>query len=101
VEHGNPNTLWNVRLARWHGGRELFAEVGSFYSLRENFPLTQEAMEKFTGKLRKEPGDLMGRKVTQVVRTDGLKLLFGDGSWVCYRVAGTELVVRVYTEAGS
>ena len=30
----------------------------------------------------------MGRKVTQIVRTDGLKLLFEDGSWVCYRFRG-------------
>jgi phosphoglucomutase len=81
--------------------KELFAEVGSFYSLRENFHLTREAMEKFTGKLQKEPRELMGRKVAQVVRTDGLKLLFGDGSWVCYRLSGTEPVVRVYSEAGS
>ena len=34
-----------------------------------------------------------------VVRTDGLKLVFDDGSWVCYRVSGTEPVVRAYTEA--
>jgi alpha-D-glucose phosphate-specific phosphoglucomutase len=81
--------------------KELFAEVGSFYSLRENFHLTREAMEKFTGKLHKEPRELMGRKVAQLVRTDGLKLLFGDGSWVCYRLSGTEPVVRVYSEAGS
>jgi len=81
--------------------KELFVEVGSFYSLRENFHLTQEAMEKFTGKLRKEPSELMGRKVAEVVRTDGLKLLFGDGSWVCYRLSGTEPVVRLYSEAGS
>ena len=81
--------------------KELFAEVGSFYSLRENFHLTREAMEKFTGKLQKEPRDLMGRKVTEIVRTDGLKLLFADGSWVCYRLSGTEPVVRVYSEAGS
>src|SRR5207245_442093 len=47
--------------------KELFAEVGSFYSLRENFHLTREAMEKFTGKLQKEPCDLMGRKVTEIV----------------------------------
>jgi phosphoglucomutase len=80
---------------------ELFAEVGSFYSLRENFHLTQEAMEKFTEKLRREPHELMGRKVEHVVRTDGLKLLFGDGSWVCYRLSGTEPVVRVYSEACS
>jgi phosphomannomutase len=36
-----------------------------------------------------------------VVRTDGLKLLFADGSWVCYRLSGTEPVVRVYSEASS
>jgi phosphoglucomutase len=30
-----------------------------------------------------------------------LKLVFGDGSWVCYRLSGTEPVVRVYTEARS
>src|ERR1700687_654113 len=81
--------------------QELFAEVGSFYSLRENFHLTQEAKEKFTGKLHGEPRDLMGRKVTELVRTDGLKLLFADGSWVCYRLSGTEPVVRVYSEARS
>src|SRR5258708_16025034 len=81
--------------------QELFAEVGSFYSLRENFHLTPEVMEKFTGKLKKEPRELMGRKITQIVRTDGLKLLFADGSWVCYRLSGTEPVVRVYSEAGS
>ena len=68
--------------------QELFAEVGSFYSLRENFHLTPEVKEKFTGKLRGEPRDLMGRKITEVVRTDGLKLLFADGSWVCYRLVG-------------
>jgi phosphomannomutase len=43
----------------------------------------------------------MGRKVTEIVRTDGLKLLFADGSWVCYRLSGTEPVVRVYSEARS
>jgi phosphoglucomutase len=79
--------------------KDLFAEVGSFYSLRENFHLTQEVKDKFTGKLRGEPRDLMGRKVTEIVRTDGLKLLFADGSWVCYRLSGTEPVVRVYSEA--
>jgi phosphomannomutase len=30
-----------------------------------------------------------------------LKLVLGDGSWVCYRLSGTEPVVRVYTEARS
>jgi len=36
-----------------------------------------------------------------VIRTDGLKLVLDDGAWVCYRLSGTEPVVRVYSEAGS
>jgi len=81
--------------------QELFAKVGSFYPLRENFRLTPDVKAKFTVKLQAEPADFSGRKVSQVVRTDGLKLVLSDGSWVCYRMSGTEPVVRVYTEARS
>lgn len=80
---------------------DLFAEVGSFYPKRENFRLTEEVKAKFTGKLRQNPREFFGRKVKEVVRTDGLKLVCDDGAWVCYRLSGTEPVVRVYSEAGS
>jgi len=80
---------------------DLFVEVGSFYPRRENFRLTREVQEKFTKKLKLNPQEFSGAKVNQVVRTDGLKLVLEDGSWVCYRVSGTEPVVRVYSEARS
>jgi len=80
---------------------QLFADVGSFYPLRENFRLTEEVKAKFTAKLRQEPREFAGRKVAEVVRTDGLKLVLDDGSWVSYRLSGTEPVVRVYSEARS
>jgi len=80
---------------------ELFAKVGSFYPVRENFRLTPEVKAAFTEKLKADPTELSGRKVSQVVRTDGLKLILEDGSWVCYRLSGTEPVVRAYTEARS
>jgi len=67
----------------------------------ENFRLTPEVKATFTGKLEQAPRDFFGRKVKQVVRTDGLKLVCEDGSWACYRVSGTEPVVRVFSEAGS
>ena len=79
----------------------LFAKVGSFYPQRENFRLTAEVKQKFTEKLTSNPAELSGRAVKEVVRTDGLKLIFDDGSWVCYRLSGTEPVVRVYSEAKS
>jgi alpha-D-glucose phosphate-specific phosphoglucomutase len=81
--------------------RELFAKVGSYYPVRENFRLTPEVKAAFTEKLKTDPTELSGRKVAKVVRTDGLKLILDDGSWVCYRLSGTEPVVRAYTEARS
>jgi phosphoglucomutase len=80
---------------------ELFVKVGSFYPQRKNFRLTRDAKEKFTEKLGQNPRDFFGRKVKEVVRTDGLKLICEDGSWGCYRLSGSEPVVRVYSEAGS
>ena len=81
--------------------KRLFGKVGSFYPVRENFRLTADVKAKFTEKVKSDPTELSGMKVQKVVRTDGLKLLFADGSWVCYRLSGTEPVVRVYTEAKS
>jgi len=79
--------------------KKIFARVGSFYPHRENFHLTPEVKEKFTEKIKNDPQEIGGRKVVQVVRIDGLKLILADGSWVCYRLSGTEPVVRVYSEA--
>jgi phosphoglucomutase len=81
--------------------KELFAQVGSYYPERQNFRLTDEAKTKFTTKLGTNPTEFAGRKISRIVRTDGLKLVLEDGSWVCYRVSGTEPVVRAYTEARS
>ena len=77
----------------------IFAKVGSYYPVRENFRLTAEQKAAFTERLKADPKELSGRKVVSVVRTDGLKLILEDGSWVCYRLSGTEPVVRAYTEA--
>ena len=76
----------------------LFGKVGSFYPHRENFRLTPDIKANFTEKVKDDPTSLGDRAVTSVVRTDGLKLVLDDGSWVCYRLSGTEPVVRVYTE---
>jgi phosphoglucomutase len=81
--------------------KAISVKVGSFYPKRENFRLTPEVKAKFTEKLRSDPREFCGHPVSEVVRTDGMKLVFNDGSWVCYRLSGTEPVVRAYTEARS
>jgi len=79
--------------------RRIYDDVGSFCPQRENFRLTPEVKEKFTKKLASDPQQFGGARVSSVVRTDGLKLVLDDGSWVCYRLSGTEPVVRIYAEA--
>src|ERR1700704_3714404 len=81
--------------------KDLFGKVGSFYAQRENFHLTPEVKAKFTSKMGTDPAEISGRKVKQVVRKDGLKVVLDDGSWICYRASGTEPVVRIYSEAKS
>jgi phosphoglucomutase len=78
----------------------LFRKVGGFYPERVNLRLTAEQKSRFDAHLRaQEPGQFAGRQVKQVVRTDGLKLVLDDGSWVLFRASGTEPVVRLYAEA--
>ena len=50
---------------------DLFAKVGSFYPIRENFSLTPEVKAKFTTKLSSEPRDFAGRilQIFQDVRS--------------------------------
>ncbi|MGH9496248.1 MAG: phosphoglucomutase/phosphomannomutase family protein [Candidatus Sulfotelmatobacter sp.] len=81
--------------------KEISNQVGSFYPQRDNFRLTPEVKTKFTEKLKSNPREFCGHTVSEVVRKDGLKLVFDDGSWVCYRLSGTEPVVRAYSEARS
>ena len=42
--------------------RELFAKVGSYYPIRENFRLTPELKAAFTEKLKADPTELSGLK---------------------------------------
>lgn len=81
--------------------KELFAKVGSYFPARDNFRLTPEVKDAFTKKLATPPAQFAGQKVVEVVTKDGLKLVLADTSWVCYRLSGTEPVVRIYSEAPS
>jgi phosphoglucomutase len=78
--------------------RALFAKVGSFYPIRENFRLTPGLQPALTKKLAEEPAQFAGHRVVEFVRKDGLKMLLDDGSWVLFRPSGTEPVVRLYAE---
>ncbi len=79
----------------------LFAKVGAYYPVRVNLHLSDEERARVAARIKKVPAKFNGRRVARVDRTDGLKLLFEDDSWVLLRLSGTEPVVRCYCEAHS
>jgi phosphoglucomutase len=82
--------------------RALFKKVGrEFWPLRGNLHLAPEVQARTLERLRNDPREFAGRRVARLDRTDGLKLMFEDGSWILMRASGTEPLLRVYTEAAS
>ncbi|HXZ13352.1 MAG TPA: phosphoglucomutase/phosphomannomutase family protein [Candidatus Sulfotelmatobacter sp.] len=82
--------------------RDLFRRVGcECWPIRENLHLPADVQARLPEKLQQDFKQFAGRPVAQTNRTDGLKLIFGDASWLLMRPSGTEPVVRIYTEAGS
>jgi phosphoglucomutase len=80
--------------------RDLFRRVGAeFWPVRENLHLPAEAQAELPKRLRENFTEFAGHKVAKTDRTDGLQLIFDDGSWILMRPSGTEPVVRIYTEA--
>lgn len=82
--------------------RDLFRRVDAeYWPIRVNLHLDKDVQARLPERLRREFKEFAGRRVARTDRTDGLKLILDDGSWVLMRPSGTEPVVRVYTESSS
>ncbi len=63
--------------------------------------LSDEVKARTIERLNEEHASFAGRKIEKTDRTDGVKWIFSDGSWVLLRLSGTEPLLRLYTEASS
>ena len=79
----------------------LYGDVGRYITRRDNLRLSRELEAVYPQKVAAIPSEVAGSKVADVNRTDGVKLLLADGSWMLFRKSGTEPVVRLYGEASS
>jgi phosphoglucomutase len=79
----------------------LWDEIGPFLTRRVDLRTTPEQQKRLARLREDPPGSVAGRKVEQVNRLDGIKLIFQDGSWILVRESGTEPVARLYIEAHS
>ena len=82
--------------------KTLFKKVGKeFWPIRENLQLSDEVKARTVARLKEEIKVFEGRPISSLDRTDGLQMIFADGSWVLLRLSGTEPLLRVYAEAAT
>ena len=77
---------------------ELTIRIGKLESGRIGVRLTDEIAQSLQEILSRDPDSIGGRKIENIVRIDGVKYLFNDGSWMLMRPSGTEPLVRIYAE---
>jgi hypothetical protein len=91
IRHQCPRKRWNssglLRAERGSTGKWLAEQlqtisnkVDSFSQHRSNFRLTPQVKTKFTEESKSDPRQFCGQEVSAVVRKDGLKLVFRNGS---------------------
>jgi len=80
---------------------DLYRRVGEFHTARQNLHLSPQLESGYSARMAALPAMLGGRKIEDIIRTDGIKLLLEGEGWVLFRKSGTEPVVRVYAEARS
>jgi phosphomannomutase len=82
--------------------REMHREFGEFYFGRRDLHLEVARGLNLVETLSlAPPGDVAGHTVHGFSHMDGVKLVFGDESWLLFRQSGTEPVLRIYAEATS
>ena len=82
---------------------DMLADIGRLEFARRGLSITPEQMERFRAETVPSytADEVAGKRVIDVDRRDGVKLLLEGDAWVMMRPSGTEPLVRVYAEAAT
>lgn len=80
---------------------EMLADIGRLEFARRGLSITDEQMARFRAETvpAYTADEIAGKRVLDVDRRDGVKLLLEGDAWVMMRPSGTEPLVRIYAEA--
>jgi phosphomannomutase len=82
--------------------REMHREFGEFYFGRRDLHIEVARGLNLIESLSVAPPEAVaGHTIHGSSHMDGMKLIFGDESWLLFRQSGTEPVLRIYSEATS
>ena len=82
---------------------DMLADIGRLEFARRGLSITPEQMERFRAETvpNYTADAVAGKRVIDVDRRDGVKLLLEGDAWVMMRPSGTEPLVRIYAEAAT
>lgn len=82
---------------------DMLADIGRLEFARRGLSITPEQMERFRAETVPTftADEVAGKRVIDVDRRDGVKLLLEGDAWVMMRPSGTEPLVRIYAEAAT
>ena len=82
---------------------EMLADIGRLEFARRGLSITDEQMARFRAEMVPSytADEVAGKRVIDVDRRDGVKLLLEGDAWVMMRPSGTEPLVRIYAEAAT
>lgn len=82
---------------------EMLADIGRLEFARRGLSITDAQMARFRAETvpTYTADEIAGKRVLDVDRRDGVKLLLEGDAWVMMRPSGTEPLVRIYAEAAT
>ncbi len=82
--------------------RDVENEFGNFCFRRKDIYYPEEKKPKlFKMLLRETFKEILGFEVVCKKDIDGVKYILKDGSWIIFRLSGTEPILRIYAESSS
>lgn len=77
-------------------------EFGKFYYHRIDLHYPENLKPRLFRRLSHRPfKEILGIKVVKIKDFDGIKFILRDGSWLLFRLSGTEPKLRIYCESNS
>ncbi len=83
--------------------KDMEAEFGSFVYLRKDihYPAQSKGKVKQRLSLLRRQKKFGKVRIVKVKDYDGVKFYLADGSWILFRLSGTEPLIRIYAETES
>ncbi|MDP8233229.1 MAG: phosphoglucomutase/phosphomannomutase family protein [Candidatus Saelkia tenebricola] len=81
---------------------EVEDEFGKFYYERVDIHYPDKLKPKLFKKLKSHPfKKVCNFEVVDIKKTDGIKIILANDSWLIFRLSGTEPILRIYSESSS